>query len=99
MARVSENDVALAILRIAAARPDNLCTFHRARNEVPNHLTLSADDLAVSVTRPNEPLWHQLIRNVRSHHDTEGNFIYEGFLEHVPRRGYLATEAGEKHLK
>lgn len=99
MPRVTENEVALAVMRIAAGRPNQLCTFNRARNEVPSYVKLSAGDLAQSTTRTNEPMWHQLIRNIKSHHDADGNFINGGLLTHVPRQGYRATKAGLAYLK
>lgn len=99
MSRVTENEVALAVLKIAAGRPNQLCTLNRARNEVPNHLALGPEDLAESVTRPGEPMWHQQIRNIQSHHGADGNFINDGLLLHVPRQGYRATQAGIKFLK
>lgn len=99
MARVTENEIALAVLRIAAGRKNQLCTFNRARNEVPALTKLAPADLAQSTTRTNEPMWHQLIRNIRSHHDADGNFINDGLLSHVPRQGYRATVAGLAHLK
>lgn len=99
MARASENDIALAVLQIAAAQKSGLCTFNRARNEVPNYVQLGGADLKPSVTRPGEPMWHQLIRNIKSHSTAEGNFIAEGYLEHLPRRGYAATVSGRAHLK
>lgn len=97
--RVTENDVALAILKIARGRPNGVCTFARAKKEVPNHLNLHQGDLAISQTRPNEPMWHQLIRNIRSHHSADGNFINEGFLAHVPKIGYAITAKGASYLK
>lgn len=99
MPRVTENEVALAVLQIAAGQPNGICTFNRARKEVPNYLKLSAGDLATSVTRPNEAMWHQLIRNIRSHHDVDGNFIHDGLLAHVSGRGYQVTNAGRAYLK
>ena len=44
-------------------------------------------------------MWHQLIRNIRSHHGVDGNFINGGLLAHVPKRGYEATKAGRAYLK
>lgn len=99
MPRATENDVALAILQIAAGQPNGICTLNRARNEVPKYVNLSAGDLAQSITRPHEPMWHQLIRNIQSHHAAEGNFISDGLLAHVPRRGYQVTQAGRAYLK
>lgn len=99
MARITENDIALAVMKIAAARPNLLCTLTRARNEIPQYVKLSVSDLAQSTTRPNEPMWHQLIRNIQSHHSTDGNFINSGLLLHVPRQGYRITETGLNYLK
>lgn len=99
MPRATENEVALAVMQIAAGRANHLCTFNRARNEVPNYVKLTAGDLAQSITRTNEPMWHQLIRNIKSHHQTDGNFIYDGLLSHVPRQGYRVTKVGLAYLK
>lgn len=99
MSRVTEYDVALAVLKIASANPSGICSLNQARNEIPNYLQLSADDLADSETRPGEPMWHQQIRNIQSHHAAEGNFIYDGLLEHVPGGGYRITEKGLKFLQ
>lgn len=99
MARTTENDVALAVLQIAGSRNNGLCTYNRARSEVPNHIALAAADLAMSTTRPNEPMWHQLIRNIQSHHDAVGNYINDGLLQHVPRQGFRITDAGRKWLE
>ncbi len=94
MTRATENDVALAVLKIAAGNANHICTFDEARAEVPNYVSLSTDDLQGSTTRNGEPLWHQLIRNIQSHHNADGNFIYEGYLEHVPDVGYRVTAKG-----
>ncbi len=99
MTRVTENEVALAVLKIAAAQPTGVCTFDDARDQVPNYVNLSVDDLQGSTTRAGEPMWHQLIRNIQSHHSADGNFINDGLLEHVPGVGYRATPAGIASLK
>jgi hypothetical protein len=95
MSRVTENEVAFAIVQIAKATPNGIATFAMCKQEVPNHLSLSADDLAGSVTRPNEAMWEQQIRNIQSHHASEGNYINEGYLIHVPGTGYRVTDAGK----
>lgn len=99
MTRATENDVAFAILQIAAKQKNKLCTFNRARKKVPDYINLSPEDLAESDTRTGEALWHQLIRNIRSHHGSEGNYIADGYLEHVSGRGYRATKLGKKLLE
>lgn len=82
-----ETDIARGVMAIAAAN-GGLCTFKRAYREIPLHVPLSAANLAPSVTRPGEPMWHQLVRNIRSHHNNPGNYIHDGHLRHVPRVGY-----------
>src|ERR1700690_4196906 len=96
--RTTENDVAFAACQIAAAQSSGVATFHRMKREIPNHIPLSSADRAQSQTRPNEELWEQLIRNIKSHSGSEGNYIHEGYLDHVPRVGYRITPAGRRHL-
>jgi hypothetical protein len=82
-----ENDIARAVEQIALAN-GGLCTFKRAYREIPTYVTLSATNAAPSPTRRGEPMWHQLVRNIKSHDKTPGNFIYSGRLVHVPKVGY-----------
>ena len=94
MPTTGEDTIAHAILQIAAQQPDGLASYDLIRQEIPNILPLTQDDLAPSETRPNEPMWHQIMRNVQSHHAQEGNYIFEGYLQHVPREGYRITPLG-----
>lgn len=82
-----ENDIARGVVQIAQGN-GGLCTFKRAYREIPNHVNLSGANTAPSVTRPGEPMWHQLVRNIKSHDSTPGNFIHNGRLIHIPRVGY-----------
>ena len=93
--RVTENEVAYAIVQIAKTAPSSTVSFSRCKKEVPDYLKLSAADQAVSQTRPNEQMWEQQIRNIKSHSDTPGNYICEGYLKHIPRVGYEATPSGK----
>jgi len=95
----TENEIAFAIMQIAVKQSNGRATFHRLRKEIPIYINLSASDTRPSLTRNGEPMWHQIVRNVKSHYDVEGNFIYEGYLAHVPRVGYSITEKGKKYLK
>lgn len=97
--RVSENEVAFAIVQIAKTKPNDTATFDQCREEVPDHLNLSAADLAQSPTRPNEKVWEQQIRNIQSHHEQAGNYICEGYLIHVPKTGYRVTDAGKNRVR
>lgn len=92
-----ERDIAIGVMQIAASH-GGLCTFKRAYQEIPNHVALSPDNLAASVTRPGEVMWQQLVRNIKSHDKTSGNFVADGLLEHVPNVGYRIIAAGTQFL-
>lgn len=94
MPKDAEERISAGVLKIAAAHPKGLATFNKCRSDIPSHVRLTAGDRAPSSTRPGEPMWHQIVRNIKSHSATEGNYIAEGYLEHVPRVGYRITEAG-----
>lgn len=94
-----ERDIALGVMRIAATQSNEICTFKRAYQEIPSQVDLSGANLAPSVTRPGEPMWHQIVRNIKSHDQASGNFIANGLLIHVSRIGYRITDAGIKFLR
>lgn len=95
---VTENEVAYVALQIAAKQRNGIATFKRIKSEVPKYLNLSPEDRQQSKTRPNEELWEQRVRNIKSHYNSSGNYICEGYLEHVPRSGYRITERGRRYL-
>jgi hypothetical protein len=92
--RVSEADIAFAILVIAAFQPNGIASFRQLRREIPIHVRLSELDTSPSIMRPNEELWMQKIRNIRIHRDVPGNFIHDGYLIHIPHVGFQITELG-----
>lgn len=96
---ITEEDVALIAVAIGAERTDGIASYSALRREVPKRYALSSMDLVQSVTRPCEKIWEQKIRNIKSHYEAEGNFIYEGYLTHVPRIGYRVTDLGRKLLR
>ncbi len=98
-AEITEEEIARLTVEIAAEQFNGVATFSQLRQEIPRRYNLSAADLQQSVTRPNEAMWEQKMRNIQSHHDAEGNFIYEGYLEHVPGVGYRVTDRGKKLIK
>jgi hypothetical protein len=94
-----EYDIAVGVMQIAASRPSGICTFRRARHEIPNYVKLSHGNLAPSQTRPGEPMWHQIVRNIKSHDSgSANNFVASGLLKHIPRTGYAITSKGRKFL-
>ncbi|GLH75764.1 hypothetical protein SSBR45G_06720 [Bradyrhizobium sp. SSBR45G] len=96
---ITEEEVALIAVAIGSERTDGIASYSALRKEVPRRHRLSALDMIQSTKRPREKMWEQKIRNIKSHHETAGNFICEGYLTHVPRVGYRVTESGRKLLR
>lgn len=95
----TEQDIALGVMRVADAQANATATFDRCRSAIPNLVILSAANLAPSQTRPGEPMWHQIVRNIKSHDIAGTNYISQGLLIHRPRIGYQITAAGRAHLR
>jgi hypothetical protein len=98
MARVSEADVAKAVVRYLEERLENSATNYQIKKALPGYLNLSDADRVQSDTRPREELWEQQVRNIVSHRTIPGNFIHEGRLQYTPRRLTL-TAAGVVYAK
>jgi len=96
--RVSEYDVSIAVLRVLASVDKGAAPIAYLIKNAPNFLDLSEADLATSKTRPGEGLWEQLVRNITSHHDADGNFIHEGYFERV-EGGLKITDSGRTYLE
>ena len=91
---VAENEIAAEVLKILKASKSGEAKLSLLRKILRGTLNLGADDLAQSDTRPNESMWEQRLRNIKSHAITEGNYIAEGYLT-APSRGVLRiTNAG-----
>lgn len=84
MARITESEIADIVIQILQDRPTREAMIAELVEEIPRRVTLSAEDLAQSPTRPTEALWEQQVRNIRSHHASPGNAIYEGKLVAIP---------------
>ena len=94
----AEERIAIGVLNIAQDNKFGLASFKKCRTAIPKIVSLTSDDLAPSTTRPGEPMWHQIVRNIRCHYQSHGNFIEQGLLEHVPRVGYRITSKGRAFL-
>lgn len=98
MSDTTENEIAEAVLKVLSAIPSGDATLAHLRKRVPDHVSLTTNDLTPSVTRPGEAIWEQRLRNIKSHHKTPGNFIADGYLT-APSKGRLRiTEQGRKRL-
>jgi len=95
-----EDKIGLGVMQIAAAQLNGICGYKRAYAEMPNYVKLSTGNLKGSIKRPGEPMWHQIVRNIKSHQGGPNfNYIDAGYLVHVPRTGYRITPKGVSHLK
>ena len=99
MTKTGEREISIAIMRVADSKPNGIATFECIRDEVPNFVNLTDEDLTESQTRPGEALWYQIARNIKSHHTAEENFIELGYLAHIPKSGYQITNAGRDYLR
>ena len=99
MAITSEPVFGSAVMQVLAAQSSGEATVRTLIRRVPDYVNLTADDQEPSDTRPNEEMWEQRVRNLKSHDKTPGNVIAEGFVEHVGRGRYRLTEAGWLRLK
>lgn len=88
----------MAALQVAAGQPGGKATIAVLVRAIPQHLDLSAADLAQSQTRPNEAMWEQQVRNLVSHRETSGNVIAEGFATYDDGSITL-SESGRLHLQ
>lgn len=99
-AQSTESEIATAVLRYLSTRPDGTATIQTLVKNVPKYMYLTPADQQQSVTRPNEEMWQQKVRNITSHSKSPGNFVYEGYLERLPRklkitakgRAYIASK-------
>jgi hypothetical protein len=80
MSRITEGEIADIVEAILAERPNGEATIAELVAEIPNRVTLSAEDRVRSTTRPNEAMWEQQVRNITSHKDSPGNAIHDGRL-------------------
>ena len=98
--RVREDEVGLAVLQILANKSTGEATIAELKKQLPEYLDLSDDDRAQSLTRRNEEMWEQQVRNLVSHRTAEGNIIAEGQAEYdKDAHSIRITEAGRLHLK
>ena len=99
MAHTPEPKIGLAVMRVLATSPNGTASVQTLVICVPDYVDLTKDDLQPSLTRPNEAVWEQRVRNLKSHDKTPGNVIALGFVERAGRATYRLTEAGWIHLK
>jgi hypothetical protein len=97
--RTTEYEYSVAVLRYLDGLPGGEASVTKLKRLMPTLLKLTAGDLELSGTRPNELVYQQVVGNIVSHrHDSAENFINRGLLGRRPR--YLnITDAGRHFLK
>lgn len=94
----TEHEISEAVLKILASSKTGEAKLSTLRKLIPSVVTLTSEDLSQSDTRPNEAMWEQRLRNIKSHAGVEGNYIREGYLN-APSKGVLRiTEAGRRRV-
>jgi glycine cleavage system pyridoxal-binding protein P len=94
--RTTEAELSKVVLEILYQSGSGEMSVHDLIRDIPKYVNLTTEDRQQSETRENEEIWEQRVRNITSHHESPGNFIAEGFLEHI-KGGLRLTEAGRVH--
>lgn len=96
--RLREPEARLLALKVAALMPGYRATTEELIRGVPRLFSPSDIDLRPSRTRPLQPQWHQIIRNVISHRNAPAGPFAKGLAERT-RRGLAVTEDGINYLR
>ncbi len=95
--RVTEDEVSSGLLSALASQPGQQGSTGDLIKEIPNFVRMSTEDRALSLTREDEELWEQQLRNVINHRETAGNVINEGYVTYADDMMVL-TDAGRAYL-
>jgi hypothetical protein len=96
--RVTERDVGIAVLKILANCLDGQSTVKHLREQTPDTIYLTDDDKEVSLTRDNEELWEQQVRNLKCHAGNNGNAFSLNYIETVTRGVWRITQKGRDYI-
>jgi hypothetical protein len=96
--RTTEAEIGEAVLTICANTATGECSIADLKQEIPEYIDLTPEDRAQSVTRPNEEMWEQQVRNLISHRETPGNIICDGHAEYTGN-AIRITAAGRLRIK
>lgn len=83
--RINEHEVAGGVLKYLEQSQSGEATVAELTRILPDYLDLHDVDLEASVTRANEAVWEQQVRNIISHRYTPGNAINDGLLVYTPK--------------
>lgn len=91
--RSTESEIASAVVDYLFETPSGEAPIAAIVEHLRAHFPLTGPDQEKSVTRPNEQIWEQQVRNITSHREAVGNFIREGYLNAIPG-GLALSDAG-----
>ena len=86
-----------ATLIVVRDQPGGRITTTKLIAELRKVVKLSHEDEEILEGRKDDH-FSQIVRNIKSHKETPGNLLCEGYLEAIPR-GFRITEAGLLRLK
>jgi hypothetical protein len=96
--RTSEHEMRIGALRVAASKPNGRATTTQLKEEMHRFVDLTPEDQIVSQTRPNEPMYHQIIGNIVSHQSSSTNIFARGFAIYTGD-GIQITDVGREYLR
>jgi hypothetical protein len=96
--RTTEGEIAEAVLRYLINVPSGEATIADIKRHLTRSFRFTEADKEQSQTRNNEVMWEQLVRNIVSHRNSDGNYIHDGLLAYRPRR-LAITDAGRNYVK
>lgn len=95
--RIKESDLTDPALAVIREQPKGEISTTRLISELRKVVKLSPDDEELLEGRKDDH-FSQIVRNIKSHKESPGNLLAEGYLESIPR-GFRITEAGLRRLK
>lgn len=99
MSMTTESEFGLGVMQVLASEPNHEATVRTLVKKVRNYVQLTDEDKKLSDTRDHEEIWEQRVRNLKSHDQTSGNVIHEGYVERVGHGLYRLTESGLLRLQ
>lgn len=96
--RLREPEARLLALKIASLLPDHRATTEQLIENALEFFSPSEIDLQPSRTRPTQPQWHQIVRNVISHR-TGTQSLFAAGLANRTHNGLVVTDLGMDRLR
>ena len=96
--RLREPEARILALKVAADQPNRQASTDVLINAIPRLTALSDVDMRPSLTRPAQPQWHQIVRNVISHRANPIGPFKLGYATRI-KGGLAVTQKGVEYLR